>query len=414
MFKGKREGGDMDKNVKVGIFRTPFIEDATVEQKITMLGENTGNMVFGYALVRLLGTELVPYNGIHNEELMKKYDSFIITDLIWIRENSNFEYLNKILDRTDKPLVPISVGLQANSIDSDFKINDSTLKIIKRIEERATIGVRGEYTANVLEKHGIKKYSVIGCPSMYYWNNPELQINSNVSRPEKILSNFRTIYGSLTQKEKHFLSYSANLNAKFVEQTRHVLTLENVKDEKYFSYVSNWMKKNKAMYFTVDEWMEKTKDYDFSIGGRFHGNVISLWNNSKSLFLYVDSRTKELTDHFKLPAMNINEFDKEKSIEFYYEIADYSEFNKIYKKRFYEFKEFLKENNLKIDENIDIRRFAHDVQEKELYAKTRIKRDKFLIDKNSEEYQTIASLYNILSEQNNIEIIKRILLGLLA
>lgn len=343
--------------MKLGILRSPYDENATYEQRLSMLGENTGNMVFGYSLDRILQTEPVPYNFINKPELFEKYDAIVLTDLIWIRENSDFGYLNNYLDIVQKPFVPISVGLQAASTSSEFKLNENTLFVLKRLEERAVLGIRGEYTASVLEKHGLKNYEVIGCPSMYYWNNPDLQIVDTVEHPRKLLSNFRTIYGLLTQKEKHFLSYSANWNARFVEQTRHNLELENVRDERYFSYVSSWLEKNKVMYFSVEEWMKKTQGFEFSMGGRFHGNVISLWNNMKSLFLYVDSRTKELTDHFYLPSLNMKDFDNSKPIEYYYEKADYSMFNKHYSKKFEEFKNFLKRNNIEISSDISKKEF---------------------------------------------------------
>lgn len=360
--------------MKIGILRTPFDANASADKKISLWGENTGNMVFGHSLDRVLQTVQIPYTAMNQDYDFEQFDAVVITDLIWIREDSNFEYLNKALDKIQKPLIPISVGLQAHSTDSEFKINDSTLHILKRIEDRAVIGVRGDYTAKILKKHGVRKLAVIGCPSMYYWNNPELKIESNVEHPQKILSNFRTIYGMLSQKEKHFLSYSANLKAKFIEQTRHVLRAENVNDERYFSYVSQWLEENKSLYFTVDDWMNDTCEYDFSIGGRFHGNVISLWNNIKSLFLYVDSRTKELTDHFNLPAMDIRDFDKEKPIEYYYEKADYRTFNKNYKQRFNEFKEFLHANHLEISPEVSVKQFAQTPEEKQRYVAERLNR----------------------------------------
>lgn len=331
-----------------------------------MLGDNTGNMVFGYSLDRLLKTEPIPYETINHPELFNEYDAIVITDLIWIRESSDFNYLNNFLDKVQKPFIPISVGLQAKSTSSDFTLNSQTISLLKRIEERAIIGVRGEYTASVLERYGIKNYNVIGCPSMYYWNNPNLKIVDTIEYPKKLLSNFRTIYGSLTQKEKHFLSYSADRNATFIEQTRHTLELENVQDEKYYTYISSWLSKNKMIFFSVEEWLKNTRNYDFSFGGRFHGNVISLWNNMKSLFLYVDSRTKELTEHFYLPSMDMKEFDRMKPIEYYYEKADYTLFNKHYSKKFEEFSTFLKRNNIEISTDVSVKTFEkknYDIEE---------------------------------------------------
>jgi len=332
------------------------------------IGENTGNMVFGYSLDRLLKPDIIPYNYRDLGYKLDDYQAIVCTDLIWIREESNFEYLNKILDDTQKPLVPISIGLQANSYNKDFVLPDNVVYLLKRIQERALIGVRGEYTAQILEKYGIDNISVIGCPSLYYWNNPNLKIVDNVNEVKKVMANFRTIYGQLTKYEKYFLSYAADRNMSFIEQTRHVLKLENTNDSKYYAHVSAWMEKNKKLFFSVEDWMESMCDFHFSLGARFHGNVISLWNNMKSLFVTIDSRTSELTDYFKLPSIKMDDFMRNKSIEYYYEKADYTLFNKEYRHKFENFQTFLKKNGLEICPDTTVLQFAQNETDKAKYV----------------------------------------------
>lgn len=357
----------------VGILRSCINFNDSYEQKMKSIGENTGNMVFGYALDRLLRPKIIPYDYREKNYDFSNLNAIICTDLIWIREESKFNYLNNILDDTQIPLVPISVGLQASSYDKNFNMSSDTVNLLKRIQERAVIGVRGEYTAHILGKYGIKNISIIGCPSLYYWNNPELRITDNANNLKQISANFRTIYGTLTKYEKHFLSYAADRGAIFVEQTRHILELANTNDPRYYSYVSKWMNENRKIFFSVDEWLQSTCESNFSIGARFHGNVISLWNNMKALFLTVDSRTSELTDYFKLPSIRMEHFKREKSIEYYYDKADYAEFNKGYHKKFENFQQFLNKNGIYICEDVERLQFAQNTVQKKEYEKKILK-----------------------------------------
>ena len=319
---------------------------SSVDKAFVSVGQNTGNLLFRDALVKELSLLQMSY-----EEYLKMADVFkklpiIVTDMIWINENSDFDYLyQRVIENPEVKFIPISVGLQNKNRDSDFKINDSVKKTLMAIQERATIGVRGYYTAEILKKNGITNIEVIGCPSMYRMLDQNFKIEKK-DKVEKVTSNFRTIYGSLTKDEKHFLSYCASHNFGFVEQTSHTLAVNNVNDQDYFNFVSPWLNNNKKIFFDVAEWEKYVRQYDFSIGARFHGNVISVWNGVPSLFLAIDSRTSEMIEYFKLPSININEFDETKPVEYYYDLADYTEFNKNYPVIYERYKNFLARNGV--------------------------------------------------------------------
>lgn len=333
--------------VKTAILRSYVNENASNEEKMSTLGSNTGNLVFWESIDRLFKPDIVSYS---DSERLKDYDNVIITDLIWIRENSNYDYLEKLVDTYNIPFIPISVGLQSPNFNPNFKLSDNLVRLLKKLEKRATLGVRGYYTAEILTKYGITNFSVIGCPSMYYWNNPNLKISESQA-PKTFSSNFKTFYSPLTRIEKHFLSYCADKNMQFVEQTKHKLTLEQTKDPKYFEYVNGWLEKNTVIYYDYDSWCNGLKGIDFSMGGRFHGNVIALQNNIKALFLTSDSRTEEMTDLFQLPVLHMSKFDKKKPIEYYFKLADYSKFNAKYPLLYKNFVEFVNKNGLVFDKN---------------------------------------------------------------
>lgn len=320
---------------------------STVNSSFESVGLNSGNQVFMAALFRNLSLEKMSY-----EEYCQMPEIFtnipiVVTDLIWINENSNFDYLyNRVKKFKDITFVPMSVGLQAKSFDSDFKLNNSVKKVLSSIQERAVIGVRGEYTAEVLNKHGIRNIEIIGCPSLYYEDTPNFKINRTTNSIQRVSVNFRTFYGLLSKEEKHFLTYCANKGYDFIEQTEYEFSQENAEDIAYFNYVSKWINSKKKIFFDINEWKHFLADFQFSMGLRFHGNVVALWNRIPSLFFVIDSRTEELVRYFDLPFIKLQDFDDGKPIEYYYELADYEMFNKTYRKKYLKYQEFLRKNNI--------------------------------------------------------------------
>ncbi|WP_044938017.1 polysaccharide pyruvyl transferase family protein [Pseudobutyrivibrio sp. LB2011] len=353
--------------MKVGMFYPDLNNFEGVNNKVEYLGNNTGNIAFWTSLTRLIDIERIPYDYKEKGISLNDYDKIITTDLIWIRQGDYNEFLERLLEETDTAIIPISVGLQANDFCIDFKLSDRMVKLLMSISERATIGVRGEYTAYILSKHGINNYEIIGCPSLYYWNNKDLRIVDNVLYPNNVVANFKTFYGRMTQKEKQFMAYLADFDASFIEQTSLIMTNDHTCDNEYYKYVNNWLLKNSHLYYSVNDWKKETALYDFSMGARFHGNVISLWNNIKSLFIITDSRTRELTAHFNLPSIDMEKFDRSKDLKYYYELANYDNFNSMYALRYFEFVNFLNKNGLSISEKAEPKQFAQSNNEKMHY-----------------------------------------------
>lgn len=339
-------GKNKEQDSKALIFRSKQ-DFSTLDSSFASVGMNSGNQVFYEALKKNLNLTVMPFNEYVNIQDDHKTNKVVTTDLIWINENSNFDYLyNQLSKMKYQSMIPISVGLQAHTYTKDFKLNDSVMRVLSAIQERAIIGVRGDYTASILEKHGITNFEVIGCPSMYYWGSKNHQIKKREITPENVVVNFRTFYGQLNREEKHFLSYAANRKYSFIEQTKYDLMWDNVRDTKYYEYVSKWLARYKKIFFSVSEWQQYMVNKDFSMGARFHGNVVALWENVPALFIAIDSRTEELIRYFNLPYIKMDEFDDRKPIGYYYDLADYTTFNKEYGQKYMKYQEFLKKNGL--------------------------------------------------------------------
>lgn len=335
---------------RIGIFLDEITDqNLDSRQKFSKLGNNTGNMLFWHSLKTQLDLDVRPRWYLnHLDQLnLDEYKAFVTTDLIWIRQMQDFSYLNQVLDGLgDLPLIPISIGLQCNDFDLDFKIHPNTVKVLKRISEKCVMGVRGDYTAQVLDRHGIDHYMVIGCPSMYMPVDGLKTVANDKHALQHISMNFETFYSKIGNKKADFLEYGANRNYEFIEQAESVIDEKLIVDQIVETEIEEWIKAKERLFFDLDEWRAFLRKCDFSIGMRFHGNVLALWENVPALFITSDSRTRELCEHFSLPSIDISEFDKTKPIEYYYGLANYSKFHEIYAERVKEWKEFLRMNGL--------------------------------------------------------------------
>lgn len=325
------------------------------ETNLKKVGLNTGNLLFWYSLNSFLDVDAFTLDECYSEDTtLSDYSSFITTDLIWIEPNKTYENVwSQLKMAGNKPLIPISIGLHNWSFDNEFIMNPDTVKLLQTLQERCVLGVRGNYTASVLEKHGISNVDVVGCPSLYYPFDYSFKIRRKEEAPKSVTVNLRSMYSELDEYEVNFLKYAAKNSFDFCEQTGFPFSLAICKDCEVFELLNGWLNLHKMMFFDVNDWRSFAATQDFSMGERFHGNVISLWEGVPALFFTIDTRTSEMCEFFRLPTMKIEEFDPDKDIRYYYNLADYSEFNKNYPKNLNRFIDFLKKNRLSINKRHD-------------------------------------------------------------
>ena len=339
--------------MSVGLFWNDKIRFELHEwkRKFYWLGNNTGNLVFIRSLKNMFNPVMIPLWDVDSGKFRDQPDitHYITTELIWLREQATYPHVWKMLNGIgDKPLVPISVGVHSASDDVKVNLHEDTVRLLRTIAERATLGVRGEFTAAVLERHGILNMRIIGCPSLYYGMDDAFRLDKPAFREDmRTAVNFRTFYGFLSRPEAEFLTFAANRKLPFVEQTWHELTLENCQNNvPQFEYLSQWLQEKRQVFFTIDPWVEWIRQFDFSMGSRFHGNVLAIMNGVPALTMVADSRMNEMTRLFHLPTISTNDFSISQPLQYYYERADFSEFNRVFPKRMAEFRDFLRCNGL--------------------------------------------------------------------
>lgn len=332
-----------------------YKEDISDEQKLVAVGGNTGNHAYLYSLKETFGAEYIDYSELDYDLKNDSTDIYIVGNMSWLLENKEVpEYISQAfykIRENGKKFIPISLGLQTYYDNYDFKFHKNTLKLLNDISEQCILGCRGEFTAKVLMKNGIKNVMAIGCPSFYKIKNSEFKIEVH----KKIVKNMATGITPYENKKvslkkiKDFIDYAQNNNIDFIEQSDYTWVRRmNEKYPKNSSKLNKYIDENGYIFYSYKKWNEYAKTLDFSFGGRFHGNVIPLFKGVPSLFITIDARTKEMCDFFKLPYIDILEFDMKKSPQEYYDSLDYTEFNNRYPEVNRIYQEFCELNGLKI------------------------------------------------------------------
>ncbi|WP_046657685.1 polysaccharide pyruvyl transferase family protein [Lysobacter capsici] len=320
---------------------------------------NTGNYFFESAVSR----QLADYKTIHSlQELPEDADTLVLSMSNFISPSTDLGWLANLLDEQPVPrVVMIGAGAQAQSFAHPLTLTDGTLRFLSLLSERSdSIGVRGCYTAEILNRFGIKNAEVIGCPSLFYSKERDFQI----CKPDLHGRAPRTVVhctpsGHFRDAIGHLLSFAVRECAGYIAQSETELLFDEDEDsnrEYFFMYyndkdyppqtVKRWMRENVRWFFELDSWFGYMSEMDFSVGARFHGNMAALQVGVPALNLVCDSRTRELCEYLNLPYEFLKDFDGRRSAAQLYDETDFSVFNASFACKYDAYASFLDRNGL--------------------------------------------------------------------
>ena len=305
------------------------------------VGNNTGNLVFQYAVSNLIdeptmiiGRDL-PYD-VHI--VREKCRLLIIPSANFLREGFDLTPLVNFIDKTRLPLIFIGLGAQADDyLKTSFDFHPSIYKLIELIKDRCVgLSVRGEFTERILKSFGVTNARITGCPSNFI--NKSSTFISNIGRKlEQPLESFIAHSDEpwpkspLKQKvEKRLVKWVADSSAIIIQQSVPTV-MEYLRQNNLSSPQSDnsqlevsfrnaimpqteigefrkFIKTRVRTYFCVDQWLEDSSKYDFSVGLRLHGNMVAWQSGTPSLWIYHDARTRELAETMELPRISIVDF----------------------------------------------------------------------------------------------------------
>ena len=285
----------------------------TVEDILTPLGGNTGNSYITYGLMKaVLGgicdiphiQNIYTYDFSNSDKDIEIINNecthvfFILQDQIRLFESYSLTlpYTNIInfLKRLNKKVIVAGLGANCFSgFDKEFykKLNPELVEFLRKLSEYCElIGLRGEFTQEVMSKLGISNTEVIGCPS-YFENTAPLQ-----------------------RKDEE----------KLCEDKFHV-------------------------FADIESWKNFVSQFDFVFGYRLHGSILALNSGAVALCCNHDSRATEMCNFLKIP--HYTQLDDKKTIQEYYEMADVDALNRAYPALFDNYKQFLNKNNIELFED---------------------------------------------------------------
>lgn len=363
-------------------YQVPDHHNRTLADCFEATGRNTGNLLIGNGIVSQLECDrLEPYRySMDPAYIEENFDQVVIAAANFLYPGFDLSPLSAALDSIRLPAFMVGLGAQLPSAADDLHaIPEGTWRLVQIVSERSkSIGVRGYFTADQLRKNGISNVRVTGCPSLYTSLRPSTRLRrvQDVSG-RTVFNGSRNVVGHSVDKEsavrveRELLRHALHARAPFVLQNEqpemqlatgasfeeHEETLRalgvffRTPPEELAAYYRECGK----VFFSIAEWFDWIRDYDFSIGTRFHGNVAALLNGVPAVVLVHDSRTRELCEFTGIPHVFVQDVDT-LDVQRIYDEANFDLFEERYNLLFRKYIEFLDENRIahKLRYEVDI------------------------------------------------------------
>ncbi|MFT4213958.1 MAG: polysaccharide pyruvyl transferase family protein [Microbacterium sp.] len=318
-----------------------------------VFGSNPGNMLFYTAAWRTLLTddaELVA-DGYAMEQrsprriagrINGEFDRVVIPLANAFRRSfvPQLARLTEVIQRLEVPVTVLGVGAQLD-LDGGLdkapqELRDGVQAFVQAVLERSpSIGVRGEFTRDLLRDVGIPDESidVIGCPSLYGFGGdgsiaPKRELTDQSALAvtySPYVPGIAPFVKSVTTRYRNSYVVPQTVEALALmlwgEPTRYAAKRELPETAEHELYL------NDRMRFFVDAttWIDTLRDRDLVVGSRIHGTIAGLLAGVPSILVAHDSRTRELAEFHSIPHVR-KEVLKSADVPGWYEKADFSAF----------------------------------------------------------------------------------------
>jgi hypothetical protein len=301
----------------------------SVPQLMDNVGENTGNLAFWYAISRQIAGPKTYFGwGLNPEEIKRDYDVVVFAAANQLNPKWDLGSLAERLEATDKPLVVIGLGAQADKLGDKVELQPGTQRLLSLFAERCTkIGMRGEYSASVAQSYGAKNVEVIGCPSNFI-NTAELELGANIAErmaktttPYRIVVNL-DLHSHLASTIRRCVAWLEEWSGSFVVQNNanlvnlaighpEAVPHEDLDKIGQLLFNQRWSEKIRqfllsqiSVFFDAEAWMTAVRPSRLSIGTRLHGNILPFQAGVPAIMVPHDGRTAELVETIGLPSVD--------------------------------------------------------------------------------------------------------------
>lgn len=351
----------------------PVSAAATIKRNT--FANNVGNLLFSNAVFKHLSVEgtALEVNAPHlngdkadPEVINERYDAFVLPMANAFRPSfmPHLETLTRLIERLDIPVVVVGVGAQTDvqfGLDGMSALDRKVARFAAAVLDRsASIGVRGEFTADYLRRLGFDDVEVIGCPSLFT-HGPGFCL----TEPKSSLPRDARLALSYTPWASDDDSIAADLLARTLRDFEDVVYYpQDMRDLSLLFWGDTAGLNPEASPSPVDSthpllasdrtrfpleptaWRGALAQRDFAFGTRLHGNVAAHLAGTPAMILAHDSRTLELARYFDLPHVMLHDLDPGVGPAELYGQLDVTKFNSGYEERFERYRTFLSANGL--------------------------------------------------------------------
>ena len=301
-----------------------------------------------------------------------EYDYCFLRGSNYINSEMDWENAIPVLERLKIPVIAFGIGAQAPS-KGKLEVTNITKRVMGLIADHSeSVGVRGDYTADVLWDMGVRNTRVIGCPTLFRNNDPYLRIDlppldtvrkaAFTLRREVSVTYAQDIDAYLRLHHDTILDMAGRFDLDICAQgeieEKKILwgTAEQRAEAEAVLHQEKWFRgphdpliqlyHNRLFYSdVVTDWERVMRAKDLALGFRLHGNLMALANGVPSIYFTYDSRTTEFVETYHIPSFDVFS-GKKFRLEDYWQQSLFERFNRVYRQRYQDMQAFLDENSV--------------------------------------------------------------------
>lgn len=308
------------------------------------------------------------------DRLNAEYDYVFLRGSNYVHAEMDWAQAPAVLRRLKIPVIAFGIGAQA-PVSGKLELSEDTKTVLKLIaDSTASLGVRGTYSAEVLNDLGIRNVRIIGCPTAFRNNNPGLAIRLPPLDQVKTagVTLRREVSKTYAQDIQRYLTFHRDLVKAMADRFEVTLMSQGEAEEKKLAlgtpeqkaaamaalkdnaWASSWyldeqvegLYRNRMFYSdVVADYERLVRGLDLVLGYRLHGNLMALANGTPSIYFTYDSRTVEFADTFKIPSVDVFS-GRDFRLEEYWDQSRFDRFNAAYAQVYGQMRDFLVENRV--------------------------------------------------------------------
>ncbi|CAN7648597.1 polysaccharide pyruvyl transferase family protein [Phyllobacterium sp. LjRoot231] len=310
----------------------------------------------------------------HIDRLRQEYDYVILRGSNYVHQHMDWTNAIPVLKRLGLPVIAFGIGAQA-PVKGQLELSEQTKTVLKVMaDSTVSVGVRGAYSAQVMSDIGIKNVRIIGCPTAFRRNEPEMRVK--LTPLEEVrdigITIRREVSPTYAQDIERYLTFHRDLVKEMaerfdatlmaqgeVEEKKLVLGTDDQKEEaiaalKANKWASDWYLDEtveklyrERMFYSdvVADYESLVRTKDLVLGYRLHGNLMALANGVPSIYFTYDSRTVEFAETYQIPSFDVFS-DGKFRLEDYWDQSLFDKYNRAWYRTYGEMYRFLTENGV--------------------------------------------------------------------